>query len=158
MKLFQIVFFAAFLLPVDGSAQDVLRSHQINSLKGLESVAIVFTASDESQALSNIRDLGDSIEVMLAKDAPRLKIAEDPGNGVPWLRVSYNVRQQGGGVFTLTLYRWVKLNSADLFAPVWTSYQGWFGASTSGTSQVVRETLQTLLTRFAADYIRANPN
>ena len=135
-------------------AQDPFAEHYIAGLKGLRSAHLVFGVAGKGPL--NLKELADFITVELARALPGFKLIEDPK--VPnWLKVSFITTARGSYPTTLNVYRWVTLldTKTDLLAVTWT--RTLLDAGDRPESQAsVKEILQTLLTSFAADYIKAN--
>jgi hypothetical protein len=134
-------------------AQDPFAKQKLTGVKGLKSVALVIRPNTKKELIGS-KELGDSTEVGLHARMPELKIEPDPSKATAWLEVSI-ITADGGGSLELSVYRWVKVldSGEEMSAKVW-----WDSRIILGTvsKKDIEETLETLLTSFAADYLRAN--
>jgi len=131
--------------------QDVLREHRINALKGLKEVRHWHQSNVRYEVLTT-EEIADLVTLGLKQKIPRLSVKEEADS---WFVVSYVMSTEGGAV-GIRLYRWATLTDTGkkLLTPVWIGERYILG---SMTREAFRESLDTVLTRFAADYIRANP-
>lgn len=137
-------------------AQDPLEESRIKGLSGLHSVALVFRPNDDAK-VTNTKELGDFIRVALARDIKSLKIADSASAASSWLLLTYIITDHGASI-RLSAFRWVTLNEAprsEFAAETWSDQRLLVGGGKLEMSDIT-ETLQKLLTSFAADYNRAN--
>ncbi len=133
--------------------QDALANSRVTALKGLRSFAVVLRPNGPEVA--TVKEWGDMVTVELAKIAPTIIVSDSTESpGMPWLELTV-VTTDRGGVLVLSVYRWVRAlgSSEDMFAPVWWDLRGQSGVVSRSS---LHGSLSTLLTAFAADYLRAN--
>jgi hypothetical protein len=138
-----------------GRAQDVLAEQQILGLRGLNSVYVVFSVSDKTkEQIFRQQDVANFVTVALARDVRKLKVSGDPKTA-EWLEVSVVLRDNAAFI-DIRVHRWVTLigTRTDFFATAWGNSTLVSGGTL--TMSKLKEAVQTLLTSFAADYIRAN--
>jgi|GEM_PF-3457521 hypothetical protein len=132
--------------------QDVLGTQKVNALKGLRSIAIVIRPNTPRE-VATLKEWSDMIEVGLHRNVPGLAVSgtEKSPN---WLELSI-VTTDAGGLIEISLYRWVKIlaSGEEVFAKVWWDSQAIFGGV---SKQALQQSLDALLTSFAADYLLAN--
>jgi len=146
----------AFLIAIMTShpclGQDVLGAHKVNALKGLHSVAIVVRPNTPRE-VATLKEWGDMIEVGLHRNVPDLTVSgtEKSPN---WLELSI-ITTDVGGFIEISLYRWVKVlaSGEEVVAKVWWDSRSIFGGV---SKQALQQSLDALLTSFAADYLRSN--
>lgn len=133
-------------------SQDILSEQKILGLKGLTPVAVVVRPNTPREIFTP-KEWGAMIEVQLSRDLPKLG-RTDVDKSKAWLELSV-VTTDLGGVFELSLYRWTRiLDSGEVvFSKVWSESRMVFGAVSRASG---REALETLVTTFAADYLRGN--
>ncbi len=92
------------------------------------------------------------VELGLHRDVPELKVS-DATNARDWLELSV-ITTDAGGFLQLSVYRWAKIldSGEDVFSNVWSDSRVVFGGV---SKRSLRESLDALLTSFAADYFRA---
>ena len=156
-RLLWLFAVCVFLLSTSqvGRAQDVLAEQQILGLRGLSAVYLVFSVSDKSkEQIFRQQDVANFITVALARDVRKLKVTGDPKTA-DWLEVAVVLRDSAAFV-DLRVHRWVTLTGTwtDFFATAWANSTLVSGGTLSMSK--LKEAVQTLLTSFAADYIRAN--
>jgi|RhiMetdeSRZDD1v2_1073273.scaffolds.fasta_scaffold462333_3 hypothetical protein len=142
-----------FFTALDSYAQDPLAEQRIRGLKGLRSVALVVQRKDELQIV-NDKEVSDIIQVALSRDVRNLVVKDKAEEASDWLLLLYVVAK-GGGYVRLSAQRRVTLygTNTDLVAETWHAERVMVGTVTALS---FNETVRTLLTGFAADYIRAN--
>jgi hypothetical protein len=146
-----LTFLLSAIAPQLCLGQDVLAAHKVNALKGLRSVAVVLRPNTPRE-LASLKEWGDVIEVGLHRKVPDL-VVSDTSKSSDWFELSI-ITTDAGGFVEICLYRWVTVlvSGEDVFAKVWWESRVIFG---SVSKQAVQESLDTLLTSFAADYIRS---
>ena len=132
-------------------SQDVLAEHKVRGLKGLAIVAVVIRANTPHEVMS-LSELGDFLEVGLQRRVTDLRIAE-PASAPNWMELSI-VSTEQGGLAGISVYRWVKVveSGEETMSKVWWDERVLLGGI---SKQSLQQTLDTLLTAFAADYLRA---
>jgi hypothetical protein len=153
LRFFLACFVGVLVASAASYAQDALAEHRIRGLKDLTSVAIVFRETDELK-IADQKELASIIRVSLARDVKDLDIIANPEEAGDLLQVTYVLVKNGGGFMELSVARWVKLDDTDLIATTWNAGRVLVGKV---TAERLKETLQALLTNFAADYKKANP-
>lgn len=144
-----------FLIAVTASqpclGQDVLAAHKVNALIGLRSVAVVIRPNTP-QEVASLKELGDMIEVGLHRNVPDLAVSGTEKSS-DWFELSI-ITTDAGGFVEISLYRWVKVlaSGEEVVAKVWWDSRAIFGGV---SKHAVRESLDALLTSFAADYLRS---
>ena len=151
-----IIGAVALALGAAGSAaaQDVMQLNEQAALKGLRRVAIVLRANTPTQVVTT-RELGDMVRVSLNKSLPQLSVSDSVyETGVSWLEVSIISTDQGG-TLEMSLHRWVRIrdSDSDAFVPVWSTMRASFGGMPRSS---IQESVDEIITRFAATYLRAN--
>jgi hypothetical protein len=148
-----VIFGLSLLLLLIGvaHAQDFRDEHRVKSLRVLKDVAIVIR-SNTPKEVASISEFGDMLRVSLARNAPGLRVTP-PQDSASWLELSV-IAAEGGGVVEISLYRWVRVraNGEDVVAKVWDRSEAMFGGV---SREALRETIEALVTRFGADYLRA---
>ena len=131
--------------------QDALAEYKVKGLKGLRTVSVVIRPNTPREVAS-LKEWGDMLEVGLHRVVPELTLSKAT-NGPAWLELSV-VTTDAGGAIEISVYRWVKVldSSEEIFSKVWSDSRFVFG---SVSKESLRESLDTLLTSFAADFIRA---
>lgn len=134
-------------------AQDIFAQHKINALKGLSGVLIVNRPNVQFEVLSP-KELSDYLEVAVRRNLPELRVKSTVEESIDWLEFSH-VTTNVGAYLQLTIYRWVTVTASkeEVFAPVWSESIGIFGRP---NKKHFLETIDGLITSFAADYLRAN--
>ena len=137
--------------PVSAFAQDFRDEHRVKSLKGLRDVAIVIRANAPKE-VATISEFGDMVRVSLARNAPGLQVVSTQDTST-WLELSVITAEAGGSV-EVSLYRWVTVRASgeSVLAKVWDRSEAMCGGV---SRQAMRESIESLLTRFGADYLRA---
>jgi hypothetical protein len=131
-----------------------LAANRVSALKGLRSLAVMIRPNTPKE-VATIKEWGDMVTVGLAQKAPAVNISDSTNSpNVAWLELSV-ITTDRGAVLVLSLHRWVRVRDSgeDVFAPVWSDHRVCFGCVSKSDLQ---ESLDTLLTSFAADYLRAN--
>ena len=133
--------------------QAALAEHKIRALKGLRTLAVVLLPNTPREVVTP-KEWGDMVEVGLHRHLPALKFLR-PTDTSDWLELSV-ITTDAGGSLELSLYRWVQVvaSGEEIVAKVWWDSRGIFG---SVSRRALQESLDALLTSFAADYLRANP-
>lgn len=131
-------------------AQDILSKHKVRGLQGLRTVTIVVRPNTPRE-VATPKEWSDLAQVRLHRDIPELKFS--PENTANWLEISVLTTADGGEI-GLYLYRWVTVHESgeETFAKVWWDSRLIFGGISRKSAE---EALETLLTGFAADYLRA---
>ena len=139
-----------FARPVLG--QDLLAEHKIRSLRGLSSVAIVIRPGTD-QDKAKVKEWGDRLEVALTKAVPSLDRSKTD-SARAWLELGV-VSTSSGAALNLGLYRWTRIidSGDEVFTIVWQDSRFIFGGSADSS---LGESLDKLVTSFAADLARAN--
>jgi hypothetical protein len=134
------------------SAQDFIRDNMFRGLKDLREVSIVVRPVIELEVLG-VREWGDLLEVALARDIPSLRVSESTATP-DWLELGVTTAA-GASVITLTVYRWATLTQTSdrVFVGVWQDRRVITGRPPRG---MLEEELRRLVTRLAADYVRAH--
>jgi len=144
-------FFMTAIISQPSLGQDVLGTHKVNALKGLRSVAIVVRPNTPRE-VATLKEWGDMVEVNLHRNVPALTVVgtEKSQN---WLELSI-ITTDAGGFVEISLYRWVKVLSSgeEIVAKVWWDSRSIFGGV---SKHAIKESLDALLTSFAADYLRS---
>lgn len=133
-------------------SQIILAEHKIRSLKALSAVAIVIRPGTD-QDRANVGEWGDRLEVALTRIIPSLGRSKTD-EARAWLELSV-VSTNSGASLELGLYRWTRIidSGEEVFSKVWSDSRFMFG-DTSESS--LRESLDRLVTGFAADVARAS--
>ena len=146
-----------FLIPaIMGSqsclGQDALAADKVNALKGLHSVAIVLRLNTPREVAS-LKEWADMIEVGLHRRVPDLIVESDTKKASNWFELDIITTNEGGFI-EICLYRWVRVleSGEEVVAKVWWDARAIFGGV---SKQAVQESIDTLLTSFAADYLRS---
>lgn len=131
--------------------QDMLDAHKVNALKGLHSVALVFRLKTPREVAS-LKEWSDMIEVGLHRNAPDLAVLGTEKSS-DWLELNI-ITTDAGAFIEISLYRWVKVlaSGEEVVAKVWWDSRAIFGGV---SKHAVHESLDALLTSFAADYLRS---
>lgn len=131
--------------------QDPLAEHKIRGLKGLRTLAVVVRPNTPGE-IATLKEWVDMVELGLHRDVPELKVS-DATNARDWLELSV-ITTDAGGFLQLSVYRWAKIldSGEDVFSNVWSDSRVVFGGV---SKRSLRESLDALLTSFAADYFRA---
>lgn len=144
------------ILPIMASqsclGQDALATEKVNALKGLRSVAIVLRLNTPRE-IASLKEWGDMIEVGLHRRVPDLIVVSDINKAPNWFELNL-ITTNDGGFVEVSLYRWVKVlaSGEEVVAKVWWDAR----VILRGVSkQAVQESIDTLLTSFAADYLRS---
>jgi hypothetical protein len=150
----RVTFLVLLLLsfvPCYGSAQDAFAEHRVNGLKGLRNVALVIRANTPHEVFT-LKEWADLVELGLQRNAPDLTVLE-PKASQNWLELSVVTTDQGA-VVEVSLLRWVKVlaSGQEVIAKVWSQSRMTFGGV---SKNAMRESIDTLLTSFAADYARS---
>lgn len=132
-------------------AKDIFAEHKVNALKSLRSVVVVVRPNTPFEIVS-LNELQNWAEISLYRDLPNLKLSDSTSES-DWLEIGI-VTTKGGGAIEVSLYRWVTVmkSGEEVISKVWWDAQFIFGR-TSKTD--LRDALDTILTRFSADYIRS---
>jgi hypothetical protein len=146
-----LAFLLSAVAPQLCLGQDVLAAHKVNALKGLRSIAVVLRHNTPREVAS-LKEWGDMIEVGLHRKVPDLMVS-DTIKSSDWFELNI-ITTDAGGFVEICLYRWVRVlaSGEDVFAKVWSESRATFGRA---SKQDVQEALDTLLTSFAADYLRS---
>lgn len=131
--------------------QDVLAEHKVKGLKGLRTLSVVIRPNTPRE-IASLKEWGDMLEVGLHRVVPELTLSKAT-DAPAWLELSV-VTTDAGGVLEISVYRWVKVldSSEDIFSKVWWDSRFVFGGVSKKSLQ---ESLDALLTSFAADFFRA---
>ena len=150
MVIALLIVTTSFTLCSPSFGQDVLADHRVRGLKGLSAVTIVFRPNTPTEIISE-KEWADMVEVRLHRDVPELKLMDT--NNAPWLKLSV-ITTHAGGSLELSVYRWVRIldSKEEILAKVWSDSRTLFGKLSKKSLQ---ESLNTLLTSFAADYVRS---
>lgn len=134
------------------SGQQLVGDQGATALKGLRSVGLVFRLDDSAKTVT-LPEWVDAIKVRLHRDLPSLVVAD---SATAWLELEVTTANSGAWV-QLSVKRWARLvdSGTDVFGPLWSHTRLGFGGKPNRTSLI--EALDSLLTAFAGDYIRANP-
>ncbi len=152
LRLLSTAVFALILsFPGIAQAQDFRDEHRVRALRNMKDVAIVVRANTPKEVAS-ISEFADMVQVSLGRNAPSLRVMSTE-NSSNWLEISVIAAEQGGKV-EISVYRWVRLRATgeDVVAKVWDRSESIFGGV---SRQAMRESIETLVTRFSADYLRA---
>ena len=163
VRLFLSVFFALFILAVPKESVG-----QTGQLAGLTEIKLLVKTLSRAAKQSGLTEtqFKDHILVFLQSKLPRLAVAK---SGDSFFDVSINIdyvttasgRSKRGfnGSISLQIYRKVAVHKTAkvVLLPVWTKSFPLEGPLSSAHSHV-RVTLDDLLTKFAADWYRDNPN
>jgi len=147
-----ITFFITVMAFQQCFAQDELSVHKVNALKGLNSIDIVIRPNTPREILT-LKEWEDIIEVSLHRKIPSLAVSGTKKFS-NWFELSI-ITTDVGAFMEISLYRWVKIltSGEDVFAKVWWDSRAIFGGV---SKQYLKQSLDDLLTSFAADYLRAN--
>lgn len=131
--------------------QDALAEHKIRGLKGLRTLAVVLRPNTPREIVT-LKEWGDMVELGLHRHLPDLKVS-GATDAPAWLELSV-VTTDAGGFLELSVYRWAKVvdSGEEIFAKVWWDSRAVFGGV---SKKAMQESLDVLLTSFAADYLRA---
>ena len=132
---------------------DALAKDTVKALKGLKNVLLVTRFNSRHEAV-NARELADVATVSLGRDIPRLALLSEQKDASNWLELSI-IQDEFGGLVEVLLYRSVLIvESGDIaFVPVWQDLRQIVGLL---SANAVKDALREILTKFAADYYRAN--
>lgn len=146
------MFFIAVMASQPCLGQDVLGVHKVNALKGLRSVAVV-VRHNTPREVASLKEWGDMITVGLHRNVPDL-VVSGTEKSPNWFELNI-ITTDSGGFIEISLYRWVKVlaSGEEVVAKVWWDSRAIFGGV---SKQAVQESLDALLTSFAADYLRSN--
>jgi hypothetical protein len=102
--------------------------------------------------VASLKEWGDMIEIGLHRKIPDL-VVSDTKKSSDWFELNI-ITTDAGGLVEISLYRWVRLlaSGEEVFTKVWWESRAIFGGV---SKQAVQESLDTLLTSFAADYLRS---
>lgn len=149
--------FLMFLIPAVMASQsclgqDALAADKVNALKDLRSVAIVLRLNTPRE-IASLKEWGDMIEVGLHRRVPDLIVVSDTKKAPNWFELNIITTNEGGFV-EISVYRWVRVlaSGEEVVAKVWWDARAIFGGV---SKQAVQESIDTLLTSFAADYLRS---
>src|SRR5262245_52066940 len=128
-----------------------LEAHRIAGLRRLPELAIVLRPTGKE--LLTMKEIHDIAFVFIKAKIPVLKFS-DTKNASAWLEIQY-ITAADGGLIRLALHRWIVITGTgeEAFRPIWDNLLLITGQF---TRQHFQETLERLLTSFAADYYRAN--
>ena len=145
-----VTFLVSAIAPQLCLSQDVLAVHKVNGLKGLRSVAVVIRPNMPREVAS-LKEWGDMVEVGLHRKVPDLIVSDT--KAADWLELNI-ITTDAGGFVEICVYRWVRVlaSGEEVFAKVWSESRAIFGGV---SKQAVKESLDTLLTSFSADYLRS---
>lgn len=145
---------AMVVVSASALAQDILAEHKRTGLKGLSSVEIVWRLP-ESNDQDAIATWSKALRIGLRSRVPGLDAKEDSQELDDWLEV-HIVQTPLGAFLELNVYRRVmQVDSSTTFlTKIWWDQRFIFGSGVQ-QSQVV-DSLNTLVTSFAADYHLAN--
>jgi len=87
-------------------AQDPLAAHKIQGLEGLKEVTIL-TLPNNTNDLTTVRTLTDSLDIALARKLPELKRAKADDASAEWLVLSWIILPDRGATMDLSVKRWV---------------------------------------------------
>jgi len=150
-----ITFLAELIMRSDLCfGQDALAPSRVSALKGLRSLAVVLRPNTPKE-VATVKEWGDMVTVGLARNAPAITVSDSTNSpNVAWLELGVMTNERGA-VLVLSLHRWVRVRDSgeDVFAPVWSDLRAHFGGV---SKRDLQGSLDTLLTSFAADYLRAN--
>ena len=146
-----LVFLLSAVAPQLCLGQDVLAAHKGNALKGLRSVAVVIRHNTPREVAS-LKELRDMVEVGLHQKVPDLMVS-DTIKSSDWFELNI-ITTDAGAFVEIGLYRWVRVlaSGEEVFAKVWSDSRASFGPV---SKQNLQEALDSLLTSFAADYLRS---
>lgn len=132
-------------------SQDALAEHKIRGLKGLRTLAVVVRPNTPRE-IASLKEWGDMVELGLHRNVPELN-RSDVKSAPAWLELNV-ITTDAGGFLELSVYRWAKVldSGEDVFSKVWWDSRVVFGGVSKKSLQ---ESLDALLTSFAADYFRA---
>jgi len=156
--LLSIMIYACFLLLTETSfSQGPLDTEKIKGVKGLKTVAVVIEPTDKPniERIIGIKDLGDMVEVGLHNRVPELRPGTPAEETDNWLSLEIYTTEDCA-VLGISLYRRVKVldSGEETISKVWWDQR--FASGGKVDKKYLQEMLDTLLTRFAADYLRAN--
>jgi len=163
VRLFLSVFFALFILAVPKESVG-----QTGQLAGLTEIKILVENLSRAAKQSGLigTQFKDHILDFLQSKLPRLAVAK---SGDSFIDVSINIdyvttasgrsNNDFNGSILLQIYRKVAVHKTAkvVLVPVWTKSFSLEGPLSSAHSHV-RDTLDDLLTKFAADWYRDNPS
>ncbi|MBI2998300.1 MAG: hypothetical protein HYY46_07570 [Deltaproteobacteria bacterium] len=146
-----VLLIASMLGPGSSLGQDPLAGHKVKGLKGLRTLALVIRPNTPREVAS-LKEWADMVELRLHRNVPDLTLS-DAANAPAWLELSI-ITTEAGGFLELSVYRWVKVlaSGEETFSKVWWDSRAIFGGV---SKEALQDSLDTLLTSFAADYFRA---
>ena len=146
-----VLLTASVILSEPCFGQDALAEHKVRGLKGLRTLGVVVRPNTPRE-IASLKEWGDMVELGLHRDVPELNLS-NATNAPAWLELSV-ITTDAGGFLELSVYRWVKVldSSEDIFSKVWWDSRVVFGGVSKKSLQ---QSLDALLTSFAADYFRA---
>lgn len=133
--------------------QDYMRDHRIRGLKGLKDVALVMRPNVKWEIMT-FKEISDTFELKLKQQFPELQVKRVIEGSKDLLELSY-ITHSNGGFVEISLYRWVSViaTGEDVYAKVWDDKV----VCPSRIERTdLRESIETLLVSFGADFIRAN--
>lgn len=136
-----------------GTTDAFIAQQNVLALRDLSSVAVIYRFKTKTEVITGTEWL-NLIQVALARDVPKLKVHISPGSAHAWLEFTLITAESGGAV-RMTLRRWANIPAEShrfVFSPVWTDTQLISGHP---SREVLRQSVDTLLTEFGSDYLRA---
>lgn len=146
-----LMVFLMLSMPRNGLPQDHFAQDRIKGLKGIHNVALLYQTNFAREVFS-FRELADWVELGLHRNAPDLVVLV-PQKTATWIIVNVLTEDRGGRV-DISIYRRVKVldSGQEISAIVWSDGRTLFG---SVSKEGMRDSIDILLTRFAADYARS---
>ena len=140
------------LLVATVHAQDLVIEGKNKGLKGVNTVAVVVRPNTPREVVP-MGELFNMVRVRLHRDLPDLKLSDTAENTPTWLELNI-VTTDTGGSLELSLHRWVKVTDTgdEIFTKVWWDSRHIFGGISKAS---LKDALDSLLTKFAADRLRA---
>jgi hypothetical protein len=132
-------------------AQDPLGQSNIDGLKGLREVAVVIRFNYKGDITLN--QIVDAVLVVLRSKIPNLKVTKVEESAA-WLRIEFFGDPIAAHV-EVNIHRWARLNvnQQEVFANVWQDSRLISGDL---SRKFIVDTLDEIVTHFAADFYRAN--
>ena len=145
----------AVLLPGFHSAtaqSPVPEEHRIKALQNLPPAAIVIRPNMRVETVT-VTQAADIVRAGVNRELPDFRIVRSVDDATAWMELGI-VTAPEGGMVELAVYRWVRIEGINdaVFTKVWSESR----LVLRGVNRtILREAIDSLVARFAADYLRA---
>lgn len=141
--------------PATGAAQSELERREARRAKALQNlppIAIVIQPSMRVEKVT-VTEAADIVQADVNRALPDFQIVRNVEGARAWMELGI-VTAPEGGMVELAVYRWVRIEGIndDVFTKVWSESR----LVLRGVNRtILREAIDSLVTTFAADYLRA---